>query len=242
MRYDTSRYVLTLVAVLCTATLVAHSTDPPDSAVNPVTGYIETTDAAIRGGSYDVRHVTDLGPGQPLETTYLSSDANDEVDSRILISPSGDTWVVWWRDGATDEVVFRKRAQSTGQWGPEKIASDESESASRPEVVLDGSDVWAAYEYQDAASASIGVVRIDDDPDPWSRVTLGSTAYSGNRDVLAHAASGHLWVTWIDSGTDVGWSEYDAASETWGAAQCESYAADSPTDARARIKATVLGN
>ena len=51
----------------------------PDSRTHPATGYVETVSAYWSGSSFDVRHLTDPGPGAPTVVTLADcgSASND---------------------------------------------------------------------------------------------------------------------------------------------------------------------
>jgi hypothetical protein len=221
----------------------AFAADPPDSKVNPASGKIETVDALVSESDLLVRHIIDHGQGEPQEVTYLTNNSVDDLSPKLEINASGDSWVVWWRDAATDQIFYRKRDYSSGNWSSEVALSDSTESSRNPEIVNDGTDAWVAFEFDDIGGTTIVVGIIKDEPDPFgNRTSLGTTTYSGSLDTLIHYKSGNLWVTWIDSADEVGWSQYDYANETWSTVNYESYGDDTVPAARARIRTEVLGN
>jgi len=99
-----------------------------------------------------------------------------------------------------------------------------------------------AFEFDEQADTGIAVEMVTDDPDPvGTRVVVGTTDFDDTTAPMAHAEQEHLWVTWIDGTSDVGWAEYDYASETWSLSTLESYATDAVSDARDRIRDIVVG-
>lgn len=230
-----------LLGTVClTASLAAdavHASDPPASAVNPVDSEIETVETWWGGTGYDIRH-TDPNGGQSL-ITVLSTHADTDRGARILINPAGDTWVAWWRDGATDEVLYRKRASGASSWSLEEVVSPSDDDASRPHLVWDGTSAWIVFVADPGGGADrrIRAATIFEDPVPFG---VASTSFAGDLDPRIHHDDGHLWVTWVDSSDDLGWSEYDYASRTWGTVGYEGYAQDSVEDARARVAGAVL--
>ena len=229
---------IALGLVLCPAAAWAA---PPDSERNPVTGDIETVDQVIESSNRNVRHVSDPGPG-PGEVTVLTGHGDDDNDPRITITPDGNSWVVWWRDSATDGVFFRRLDASVPEWTAESRISEPGESSSHPAVVNDGTHVWVAFEIANGSDTDVGITGVGhDEPSPFpGRTIIATTSYGGDLDVTVHYDSGALWVTWVASASDVGWSEYDSTTETWSAAADESYASDTVADARDRIRTTVL--
>jgi hypothetical protein len=216
--------------------------DPPDSAVNPQSGYIETTDSAWDRSRYIVRHVTDPGAGGDRRVASLSSSEADDLSPRLATSAAGDTWVVWWRDGEICQVLARKRSHDSGRWAGETPLSDKAESSRYPEIVHDGSRAWVVFEFDaSGGETGVGVNSVIDEPNPIPvRQKLAQTDFAGDLDTSIHFDSGNLWVTWVDSASDVGWCAYDHSSETWEAPGYESYATDTVEEARARIRAARL--
>jgi hypothetical protein len=215
----------------------------PDSELNPQSGYIESVGTVEVGGALDVRHVVDPGQGGPKVAQVLSSAVSDDRSPRISIGTGGDTWVVWWRDGAVDEILARQREYSSGTWSAESVISSPDEESRNPAIALDAGSVWVVFEIITSSGVDIGIVASAVD-DPWpfpERSILASTAFTGDVDVEIHTGSGELWASWVDSHTEVGWRDYDHASECWAPTRYESYATDSVEAARERIRSTLTG-
>lgn len=241
-----ARLVLPSLIFLLAAVLgpAAPAGDPPDSEINPSTGEIESVDANWNGTDWQIRHVVDRGPGAPLEVTLLSPSGKDDLAPRIAFDPAGKPAVGWWRKDTVDQVFVRLRDPLTQTWGVERRVGRQDEPGRFPEIVSDGTDFWVAYEIDSGGGhTDIAVARIIDDQEPFpERTILASTSWDGERDVLIHSEDGHLWVTWVNDASDVGWSEHDAASGAWSLAGYERYAEDGVGVARDRIRTQVLGN
>jgi hypothetical protein len=243
-----SRPLVVVVPILLAAAVATAA--PPDSETNPVSGLIETADSFTLGAQEDVRHTVDPGQGQPLQVVNLSSsNSNDDLDARLTINATGDTYFVWWRDLGNDVVLLRRRTCSgsncsQGSWSTEIPVSQQGDKARHPAIVHDGTDPWVAYEYDSGSLTALGVVQINEDPDPIpsNHFELATTSFGGDVDVMIHAEAGNLWVTWVHSTSAVGWSEYDYATATWSEADTESYEGNSVAAARGEIRTTVLGN
>lgn len=247
MRYlsKTTRTAL-LAAIWTIATsgvAFAVSFDTPDSAVNPQSGAIETADPVWDGTNQDIAYVVQPGDVGRAQIYSVSDDPADDLAPKIAIGPGGDSWVVWWRDGTEAQIVVRKRTFAGNTWGDERLVSDPGEDSRKPSIVHDGTAVWVGYEFTDGAEISIGVLLVIDEPDPIGiRAVVGTTDFSGDRDVKVSAQQGNLWATWVDDEQYVGWAEYDYQGGTWNLPGLESYAADTVDDARDRVRAIVLGN
>jgi hypothetical protein len=224
--------------------LAAATPDAPDSRINALSGSIETVDTPWSGTNYNVRHVITPSGGGMLIITTLSSGSHDDLGARLTVNTgNGDTWVAWWRDGSPDQVIVRRRVNATGVWTPERVQSTATEPSRHPSLAFDGSNAWVAYE-ADALTGgtTIEAKVIEDDPAPFViAVPIATTAFTGKVDTLLQDEGGHLWASWVDSATQVGWSSYDYATGFWSVPAFESYADDTVAAARLRIRTTVLG-
>lgn len=232
---------LAVIAAIVLTTAVAPIVDPPDVSVNTVSGLIETVDAAWSGTNYNVRSTQVTSAGEQLSSTILTANTANDVDPRLTISPSGDVLVVWWRDLPTDAVIYRKRNLDTGAWGAEHAVGAGNESNSHPRLAYCNEKAWVAYQIQNSKNRCIGAQIIDDDPEPF-RSIVATTSYTGSLELQLKSESGYLWVTWVDSGMRVGYSDYSYEKQTWSVPAYESFSADSATTARARIRDRVLGH
>ncbi|GAB4367749.1 MAG: hypothetical protein Kow0062_00340 [Acidobacteriota bacterium] len=205
-------------ALLATAVAsAAPPAAPPDAEYNPVTGKIETVDQ-VPGA--EIRHTIDGGPGQPDSSVLLTSDPAPDLAPRIAIGPDGSSWVVWWRDGGTGTVLLRRRTVE-GSWTSELPISEPDESSSEPEIAHDGRRVFVVWIIDDGEGYDIAV-RSGNGPTPWpTRNIIHRTWYRGPVDPDVHASDGNVWVTWTESATELGWSEFDYATESWSAPRFE---------------------
>lgn len=238
-----SRYPRSLVCVFLLVTSMVfvvgdlEASDPPDMEYNPVTGYVEAVEVGGESG-YHVQHVVDEGQGG--NGTSKTVSASMAKNPRIAIRSTGESWVVWWQDGPTDEVLFSVRSLPDS-WSPEIRVSNVGEDSQHPEIVHSGSSTWIAYQIPAAGNTSIAVSWIIDGPEPFpTRTLLHTTSYGGNVDVVAHSESEEVWITWVESATEVGWSKYDHETDTWSGAEYESYAGTNVKAAREAIQAIVL--
>ena len=229
-----------MIAAIVLGSAAAFGVDPPDLRINAVSGLIETVDATWSGSNYNVRHTQVTSAGQQTASFLLTANAANDLDPRVAIAPNGDVAVAWWRDLTTDAVVYRKKSFASGAWTVERTAGTASESGSRPRVVYSGDKAWVAYQIQNAKSRCVGAQIIDDDPEPI-RSIVATTSYSGDLDIQLNAESRHLWVTWIDNASNVGYAEFVYEKQLWSLPAQEPLAADSVSAARSRIRGRVLG-
>jgi len=229
-----------VIAAIVFGSAAAFCVDPPDLRINAVSGLIEVVDATWSETNYNVRYTQVTSTGQPASSIVLSSNTANDVDPCIASAGNGDVVVAWWRDLKADAVVYRKRSIATGAWTLERAVGLAGESNSHPRVVYAGDDPWVAYQIQEFKAKSVGAQIIDDDPEPF-RSIIATTSYSGDLEIQLNAEESHLWVTWIDSASNVGYAEYDSDERVWSAPTREPFPGDSVSSARSRIRDRVLG-
>ena len=235
----TRRFFAHGLVVFFTFAGAALAENLPDSALNQQSGAIEIAYPTWSGSNLDIDYVVNSGNG--LEVFHVTTHPLDDLRPRLAVAPDGDAWIAWWRDDATDQVLIRRRHFAAGIWDAERVISTGDESSRNPAVTYDGTDAWVVYEV-DAPGGNTGVVVriVIDEPDPVGvQVVLAETDFD-TPDVKIHSEQGQLWVTWVDSVTEVGWSRYDYQNETWSLPSFESYLQDSVADARDRIHQQIV--
>ena len=126
--------------------------------------------------------------------------------------------------------------RESGAWSTRRETPIESNS--HPRVVF-ADQPWVAYQIQNVKTRSIGAQIIDDDPEPF-RSIIATTGFTGNLDIQLNSEASHLWVTWIDSGSNVGFAEFSFDKNEWSVPVMEPFVSDSAAAARARIRERVL--
>jgi hypothetical protein len=228
------------VVTIAVASATAFGVDPPDARVNPVSSLIETVDAAWYGNNYNVRYTATTIDGAQTTSYFLTTHTANDVDPRIAIAANGDTAVVWWRDLAADTVLYRKQSFTTGLWSAERLAGTAGQSNSHPRVNYANGKFWVAFQIQNPKNRSVAAQVIDDTPEPITAI-VATTTFSGDLDIRLHAESGHLWLTWIDSNSYVGYSEYIYGSQYWAIPAREPFSAGGVLAALARVRSRILG-
>jgi hypothetical protein len=232
----TSISLLLVSALIAPVGSPAHGAEP-DLELNASSGNVESVDVDVSADGR-VRHTEDQGHGGQRTVTLVSAAVGRSP--RIAIDRlTGDTWVTWWTDASTDDIHLRRRDGSTGEWTSETLIAAEQGNARNPEIVHDGEMAWIVFEDRNLET-SIEVVGIIDEIEPFVRATIETTSYTGDVDVLIHSENGRVWVTWVDSATHVGWSEYDSATATWGPSAFQSYAGSTVGLARKAIRDVVV--
>jgi hypothetical protein len=220
----------------------AFASDPPDTTINPVTGQISAVDTVVQSGVDQVRCTTKVSSNLR-EVDLLGHPDFNGHSPRIAASPSGDVFVTWWNDAPTPQVLLSVQTYPDPAWFDPVVLSDTSEDSRNPQIVHDGTSPWIAYLILDPGITDIAVTGGANGQDPWpTRTLIGLTTYTGDLDLAISAESSRLWVTWVDSESDVGWSQYDYVTATWSEATVESFANDDVEAARDRIRNAILGN
>ncbi len=235
---EARRYAV--IAAIVLASVAAFAVDPPDVHINVMSDLIETVDATWSGSNYNVRYTQTTSAGEQTASLLLTTNAANDVDPRIASSQNGDAAVVWWRDLSTDALLYRKHSFATGAWSAERAAGGAGQSNSHPRVLYAGDKPWVAYQIQNPKNRSVAAQIIDDTPEPITSV-VATTPYSGDLDIRLHAESGHLWLTWIDSSSYVGYAEYRYDSSYWTLPAREPYSAGAVSAALSRIRTRLLG-
>ena len=231
----------TVSCVLCLLPGLALATDPPDSAVNPRDGAIETADSSWAGSNFSVRHTINSGRGRAPIVFEVSTEQAEDPEPRLAVNANGDTWVTWWQHTPTSQVFIRKRAYSTGAWSNSRLVSESGEIGTHARIAHDGTTPWVAYLAPVPGGTVVETVQIiDDGPDPFGPLGIATTSYTGDLDLQINAEAGHLWVTWVDGAANVGWCAYDYGTSTWGPPSYEPYVGDAIVATRSRIRTAVL--
>jgi hypothetical protein len=168
----------------------------------------------------------------------------DDLSPRISIGSGGEVCVVWWTDDTTDEVRVRGRGEGSGAWSTAERLSAEGVKSRKPEIVYDGTEFWVVFEFDDSSGdTGIGARGVSDDFEPFGQIfEIGLAETGGDVDSQVHFDSDSLWVTWLDSSLEVGWSVYDYANESWSLPDYESIVDGDVAAARSEIRSDVLGN
>ena len=241
---------LLLLCVACALPLLLPASDlsfatsdPPASSRNPLTGDIETVDmvpSPTGQAPFDIRYTISNGLTKP-ESMLLTSNPGEDRRPRIDISPAGDTYVCWYREQASNgRVHCRTHRLATDTWSDELLVSEPNEDSRLPVVVHDGTRAWVAFEFAEGTGTTIAVNTVDE-PDPiFCRTLVAHTEYNGDVDVQLHHAQGQLWVTWVDSGLEVAWSQYDYTTGEWSLPRQFPYLFSTVQNARDASRALVL--
>lgn len=231
------RFTAISTGLVCLFSTASPAEELPASAIHPVTGNVEVVEAFDEGSSLDVRHIV----YENREVTEILADTSaDERGPKIEIDGSGNRYVVYWTEGSTDDVWLLFYDAAEEDWETPVLLSGTYEGR-RPDTARNGSEVWVTYSTDLTGGYAI-VASVWDDNDPFITDPVETTTYTGFPDPLVDAVAGEVWVSWIDSATDIAWIVWDSGTESWSSVSLEDYSQDSVEDARDRIEAAVLGS
>ncbi len=132
-----------------------------------------------------------------LPTTFVTANADHDVDPRIASDPEGAYYTVWWQEGPSGPTVWRsRRAAGTDYWtAPELMVS-----GARPDVSAYANTVLVGYERILPGGRREVVVHIrQKGADPRTDV-IATTERTDPIDVRVHELAGRVWVDWKTDG------------------------------------------
>jgi hypothetical protein len=219
------------------ADAAALAQELPDLERNPVSTFLESVDVT-NDSAHQIRHVIDPGHGHARTVTLVSTVAG--TGPHVAIETDGDSWVVWG-DGATPgHLFYAKRTYSTGSWSAPMALSTSTDDSANPEIVQQGNAIRIAYDIRNGSAHTVVATGVLDTPEPIPPVDpITTVLYTGDVDIALESLSGHLWVSWADSASQVGWSESSSATGLWDLPQYESYGLGGTAVAREAIRTIV---
>ncbi len=215
-----------LVCVLVTFLMASAVMACGMTATNPNSGNNEKVWQVHDGNDYEI-HWAEQISGVWQTAVVLTSDAADDTCPRLAFDSSGNTYVTWRRSGSVGRIFYRGRDASQG-WGSEVAVSGTSTDASMPWITVYDSKPWIAWQEQGSSSTTLRAGR-GDSSGPWpsffTSSTIGTTSNTGPIALEAQSddTADKLWTVWIDSSSQLGYSVWNATTETWGSKQTEAY-------------------
>lgn len=191
---------------------------------NPQTGHAERATAVSDGHDLEIEWSEQIGSNWS-QPTLLSQNLVDDSCPQLAFSAAGATGSTWREAGATGRVVYAARIQSGGAWVwqlPAIYISDGANDASGPSLAFVGNQPWLAWHEIGSSGSTKIMVAGGEGLEPWptafNRFELGSTNFTGPVAVGVQRESGHLWVTWVQSATELRYRERDLSNGVWLAA------------------------
>lgn len=170
----------------------------------------------------------------------LTTNAYGDSEAVLAFDADGGRKVVWGTGESTDRILLRTLPSSGGSWSDVTVLSDEGEDSRNPCIAVDSSGTYVGYEVAPSSGGrTVKATKIDGDGGV-ERSTIRTTPSTSALQTVLHSEGGHLWIDWVDSVSQLGWSERSGGS--WGSPQYTSYSG--PTDVaagRSRIRSRVLG-
>jgi hypothetical protein len=153
----------------------------------------------------------------------------------LAFTASGARLLAWWRTDGTDRIMLSSQPAGGGAWSAPAVISDPALNARSPQVVEHQGIVYVVYEGIPATGPHTIIVYKGDGSDPFPRTIIATLPGSATGSPRITSEGGHLWVTWVDSGNQVGFAELQSGA--WSAVQTEGYSGASDLEpARTRVR------
>ena len=237
--------VLTLIVCVSADALACDGTIYQDT--NPVTGNKEKVCTVWDGHDHEVYWYEEVD-GSWSAGTQLTDNAADDVAPHFAFDDNGATAVVWRESGTNGRIYYRARKDDNGVWTWQSSAvavSDGTEDASAAWVVFhDGDTPWVGWHEVPSSGDTKLMGGGTNNGNPWptafTTYEVGTTSHSGNFMLETQSKDGHLWMVWVDSSSQLGYSEWDDIDEEWGVEEHEAYDGESDvSDAKQRVEDTI---
>ncbi len=199
-------------------------------ATNPETGRVEKVWPEWDGNDYEIHWAEHIN-GEWAHEAVLTDNDVDDVAPHLSHNAGGATAVVWKQGGTVSRIYYRARKQVSGTWTWQSAAtpiSGTTYNASAPWICFDSSgDPFVAYRETGSGSSTRVMSGGGDGTDPWdpgfAPVLVSTTSYTDNLHLSVRAETTHVWVDWVDSSTQLAYSEWDTTNGSWGTLASENY-------------------
>ncbi len=216
----------------------------PAFGVNPQTGRPEAVWCHWDG--VDTEIVWSRFDGQVWTEPELvtTNSVSDEAPS-IAFDVDGAVAIAWESHETTTRVEYRER-QTSGEWSPVIHVSDGTANASNPVVNRYEGQIRVGYIQPGVGpQRALIVANSETDPSPFPSYftpeIIAMISFSGDIAPELHSYPNSLFMTWVNSSTEIGFANFNGTS--WQAPQIETYSSteDLPR-ARIRAKGRALRN
>lgn len=237
-----NRYILGSLGIILFFTIIFAGSGGWYIVSNPIDNNPEAVWSAKgdSDASYEIRY-SYLDRTEWISSTTLTSDSVDDYDPNLVFDSNGNRKVIWWADEDYDRIKYSASPASGGSWSDPIIVSNPSENCRYPSIVVHESKVHISYERINSSGDRSVLTSSEEGLTPWPENHVALTQRTANLLTRMHSVAGHLWVDWIDSDSDIGYSQFIGG--TWESPQYESYSGeDDIVDARQRIRQAIVGN
>lgn len=233
----------TIILISVLALALTTPADPPPTAfmdINPATGYPAAAWSA------------DDFPGKNLEIAYsvfdgtawsepeqVSRSGHDCVNPAFAFDNDGNVFLLYQWKGPFDAVYFTSKAYGGTKWNPSIRVTSERSNFANPTAKILNTVLYIAFEEVHPSDfRDLHILRISElleligggvgelaepvDFDEWFEKIKVKTANSGDILPLLHSKAGKLWIDWIDSPYELGWTK-KLDDDLWAAPYYKSY-------------------
>lgn len=182
---------------------------PPDLMISALNGSPVLVWSALVGGAH--RIAVAEWAGQSWSTINHLTNGPNDIDPRVFVTATGDTFVTWWTAESSSQVWVTSRQASTMSWSAPIAVSAAGEGGRRPSVVFANDSIYIAYErpsQQPGVSVEVVVAR-SRYGHPFVPETVFATSQvlpSARVEPQLHSGSDRLWIDWVQAPEYLGYS------------------------------------
>jgi len=215
----------------------------PELLVHPETGLPIAVWSRRSHAGYEIV-ISRFESGEWTAPQVLSGGSTPAFDPAIAVDPAdGSVHVAYWEDGSSRRVLHRSAPADLGSWSAETVVSQAGEFAARPSAVFHDGTLRIAYEVHTFGFGETprNIVLARREGAGFVPEVLAVTHFAGVVRPEIHSHNGRVWVDWVDSDGELGWTRRVGAG-AWETLRYEPYgdATDREFDARARVRAQAI--
>ena len=213
----------------------------PFTLVHPDTNIPSVLWGKNNGNGSDIVVSTFQSGSWSTPTTVVVGIIVDDPEPIGVVDPAdGSVHVFYWTEQPGPQVMHTQAPADLSSWTAPTQVSPAGEIALRPSAVFHQGVLKVAYECHNLGPG--GTPRLielatEDGVGDFTYETIATSHYEGGNHVEVHSGLDVLWVDWVDTETEIGWTR-DSGSGSWEPIQTESYSnlEDKDFNARGRVK------
>ncbi len=172
----------------------------------------------------------------------LADSSADELDPALVLDASdGSIHLLYWVLDGTPRVMHRQAPADLSSWSAAVQVSQPGEIACRPSGTIHEGLLQVVYEVHslDYGSTPRQIVLAVEDGPAFSSEVLATTQYAGDNWPQVRSFRDKIWVDWIDTDCDMGWTRRQPAGG-WEPVQAEYFETPEERDYHVRQQVRIL--
>jgi len=172
----------------------------------------------------------------------LAGSPADELDPALVLDPSdGSIHLLYWILDGTPRVMHRQAPADLSSWSAPVVVSEPGEIACRPSGAIRDGVLHIVYEVHGLGYGTTPrqIIHATQDGTEFATEVVATTQHDGDNWPQVHSARGKLWVDWIDTHCDMGWTLQQPGGG-WDPIQTELYETPEQRDYRVRRQVRIL--